>query len=248
MSFQRTSIKRQWVRGLLSCAAIAGTIGLTHAASASELIDVSVLASTDPNAPVSAYTSAVSVTPGQTVYYEVVAQLQPTGTVNNTKPYTIASPQSSTDGLGALQFTITDNSTAVWGTPNALPNGYGGASGSGASASGEVLTVKDILAAGVPNNAFQAASVQLVSGTFTAGQGSGETLSGAALSAGFNAKITVTSAGVTSDHSFITQVNTTSDPYVKFNPLTLSSAPEPASLGLLGIGTLAILGRRRRQA
>src|SRR5262245_12316649 len=78
---------------------------LATAASAAPLFNISVLASANQNGP---YTSALTVEPGHTYFYEVVGKVASIGTVNTHTNGTINS-QSAADGANSMSVTLLDS-------------------------------------------------------------------------------------------------------------------------------------------
>jgi endonuclease/exonuclease/phosphatase family metal-dependent hydrolase len=70
-------------------------------------VDLEILASASPTGP---FVSSLSVTPAETVYFEVVGQLAPVGTTNGT--HTITS-LTSVDGINSLSFDLLDSDVST---------------------------------------------------------------------------------------------------------------------------------------
>jgi hypothetical protein len=255
MNSQQKIAKQQFVKSLLFCMMIACAARSPRVASAAALIDVALRGSTNSQASYSSYTSSVNATPGQTVYYEVVVTLAAAGTTNveGTNTYTIGATQSASDGLAGAEFVMTDSDSNAELFAPTLVNGFGTGLGAGTTLVGSP-TVLVPAGTAIPSETMvvgflqsgmvyipMTAGVQVMTGTFTAGNVP-ESFSAILDQNVFGAKITTT----TKDMTFGDPLG--NSPYLQFSPLNITSVPEPASLGLLAMGCLALLARRRRLA
>lgn len=226
--------------------ATAGILGFASMASATPLVDVTILGSTNGG---NTFSNNLTVTPGESIQLEVLAALAPVGSTNSNGSTSITSIVSGTDGTNALAFNVVDSRNGSFNTASlALGTGWNGGSGFGVgTVSGNTLTdVRPIQAPGAA--AGSTTPSVLLTGTFTAGNFSGfstETLGGSWATTGTTSGSFKINGGST---KFITGTTESSaDPYVGFSGLTLTTAtPEPASAGLFGLAGFGLLMRRRR--
>jgi hypothetical protein len=238
---------------LKAIAAATAALLFTGTAHAATLFNTQILASSTQNGT---YTTSLVVTPGQTVYYEVVGQLAPVGT-SNTKG--TINTITSADGANSLSYTLTDSTSnpvqISFNSDAALQSGFTGGSGANAgTASGNSLTlVRPIQAPGVQAGGLTQTLIE--TGTF---------LVSAAAPAGSTGVVTGSYAGkatglkINAGANSVLLVNSdsASDPVLGFAPLTLTTAADVSAVpapGLLGssaltAGTIGLVGlvRRRR--
>lgn len=158
-------------RKVLFAAAAAAVCTATMAQAAS-LVNFEVLGSTSYSSDGSGYAANVTATPGQTVYYEVVAQIAAAGTTNvdgDYGPFTLGT-QTAADGINSVNFNL---SSTAGGSLSATVNNASGSNFTQISsynpgvASGSAVT--DIVA-GLNPGAFLGGTsqVQVVTGSFVA--------------------------------------------------------------------------------
>jgi len=275
-------------------AAFAGVLGLSAlSAHGAVYVTASLLGSHSAGGP---FTSSLSVAPGDTVFYQIHAQLAPQGTTNSSQSAnngTIAdwkishdapSTTFQTSGLSAIRFTIdqaaADPIQVNLATPVAATttNNLSWSSGVGATggtptanrgANNDLVNVLLTRSAGefdgiagtdspvgTPNPQETLEDLVIATGQFTVSTGGSNgtvrlDLNG--LTPGTLAELGMRwyrSDGTTVNNfnPNVTQAGTAAaggNPLIAFNNLTLT--PEPTTLSLLGLSTLA-LGLRRRRA
>jgi hypothetical protein len=219
--------------------AAAALLTLGGVASASPLVNLSIQGSIDNGA---SWANSLQVTPGENILIRVVGSLASTTTQNSQGGgRTINSEVSGTDGIGSLKFDVLDST----GTASSLALQSPWSAGTGASAGAvtapdNITGIRPILASGVADvigpSTLETASLKV--GTLP------ETLTGQ-WSAGGSGAFKI-NGGTNVFISSTTEAN--ADPLVSYAPLTLTTAPEPASLLLAGVGGAALLMRRRKLA
>lgn len=226
-------------------AVLASTLFVCAAAQADPLVKLQILGSKTQG---SGYVSNLSgVHPGDTVYVEIVGQMAPVGTSNSNKG-TITALTSGTDGIGALYMDLTASNSATFSSialataltsPAAVGDWTGGFSPSpGVASSGTVTGVHPQAGLGHWNAATSPDVIWI--GQLTVGSVS-SVVSGAWHSGGTGTfRINGGSSGSITNTS-----ETSSDHFVSISPLNIA-VPEPASLGVLGLGCLALLRRSRK--
>jgi hypothetical protein len=221
------------------------------AVKASPLLILSVLGNTDGSAN---YSTHVTASQGQTIFYEVMATIAPSGTTN-ANGYHLIGQVPGTDGVNALGIQLTDTTAnAVLSLPT-LSSGF--TSGFGTTAgtiNGQAVT--GIYAAQAGGTFVGATSpVQVLTGSFKAGS------TADTFAATFDPDPNANGVGffvndATLGHASVQVFDNTAaannnDPEINdsttsgFSPLTVS-VPEPASLSALGLGALTLLRRRKR--
>ena len=220
------------------------TATVAHAA---PFVNVQVLGSLTSG---SGYVSSVNVTTGQTVFYEVVGQIA-TGTPNNAnKNYTLAQPQTASDGINSIGFDLNNADATATLNSDTLTNGFNAGNGSSNGVtSGQ--SVSAIFAALSPGSvAGASAPIQILTGSLKAGSAKSDLFTGIFDgSAGIDVNATKVSSGITTDATPFSPSSTTetgANPYISFTPLTITQTPEPASLALVFIAVPAMLARRRQ--
>lgn len=251
-------MKIHWTKFLIGAALAAALPG--GAAMAAPLVNLSILGSTTNGG---SYTGSLSVTAGETIYYEVVGQMSPVGTTNSFASKTITSLTPSTDGISSLSYILQDaganpiqisfNSDAALG--NGFQSGTGAKAGTLASLGGgtnnELTTIRPI----EPNGTYVGVSaantpapIVIETGSFVVdavgGSGSQVAVSWGGTGSGF--KINGGSVVAPSNTTEGAVGSPSADPYFGYTALTLTSVPEPTSMALLGISGLALATRRRR--
>ncbi|MGO9468335.1 MAG: endonuclease/exonuclease/phosphatase family protein [Isosphaeraceae bacterium] len=206
---------------------------LTVAAPQPTLANLQILASASASGP---FTSTLSVTPSENVYFEVIAQLAPVGTTDGS--YTITSLNPATDGINSLSFNLLDQATSTlpisFATPTlAAPwgNGIGAKAGTPQSVGGgtnnEISTARPIQSPGVFSGALS--SVLIESGSFVVGssvpQGGISQVAGSFAGATSSIKINGGTVVIISTNS-----ESGSAPIMGIAPLTLSLETLPAWL------------------
>jgi len=223
-------------------------IGLT--AEAGPLVDVQILGSTTYSATASGYTSTVIASPGTTVYYAAEVQSKGIGAQNGSK--TISTITYGTDGILSLSFNLnvssgTFNSDSAVQAPftDSGSNVYnnGSVTNSGSTLSGVVGSINtqtgDKPQGVSSNNAPTLALVQL--GSLVDGSTAPSYVTGAYSTTSGVFKI---NNGQAVNGNSVTVSSGDPSGYYEFDELTIA-APEPASLGLLAFGGLALMRRRR---
>jgi hypothetical protein len=220
-------------------------LGMETAAHAAPFVDVTVLGS--PNGT-SNWSANLTVTPGETVYYEVNAIVAGANTSNTQsgKTFVLGTQTSGSDGISSLALALSDTlGTTLSPT---LASAWSGITGAGPTTGGYKVGP----AVGSYNGLTTST---IMTGSFTFSQSA----TSDTLSAGNDTQLTGTtggmeallSSGFTKSPQTPIQITATSesgaDPYVGYTPLALSEAPEPSSVGLLLLG-IPFLARRRRQA
>jgi hypothetical protein len=219
---------------LILLTVIAPVVGLAAAASASPLVYVDVLGSTTQGGT---YTNSLSAPEGSTIYYELTLASASPGATN---AHTTATPNGTSDSGNTVPvFTITDASGDFTSATEQAPWSGGTGANTTIGQSGTVLSVRAITSGGAYVN--DDTPQTLVTGQFTvSSSGNPETLAGAYSSSSGAFKVGGTTVIDSSSDE------TGSDPIVGYTNLTITPAtPEPASLGLLGLGGLALMRRRR---
>jgi hypothetical protein len=226
-------------------------LGVTEAQGAG-LVNIQALGY-DFTAGQSAYGSSVAGSVGDTINYEIVAYLSPSGTHNTNGNRTLGTQVVGTDGLSGTNINLAGG-TAVSGFTTALPTAFqGGLSHSTGTLMGNGATdIIPILATGNYLGADQADEAVILTGSFKL-QGNGSlTPSYDATDNNGGVLETFLTAGPGTGYPKNASVtmNSTSeagaDPVENFAALPLSVTPEPATLGLLAFGMSAVIGRRRR--
>jgi hypothetical protein len=205
---------------------------------AAPIFNVQIFGSSDGGAT---FTNSVVAGSGTTIQFEVVGQLNTTGTSNTQSgTKTLTSEVAGTDGANSLGFDLANSGTGTF-SGLALGSGWNGGSGQSAgTVSGSVITgVRPIQAPGVFVGINGSPSV-ILTGSYTVGTpGTIGALESASGSLKFNNGSG--SALVSSTDS------TKTDPYIGYSTMTVALAPEPSTLGLLSMGAFAVLLRRRRK-
>jgi len=273
-------------------AAFAGVLGLSAlSASAAPYVTVSLLGSHNVGGP---YTSSLSVAPGDTIFYQVHAQLAPQGTTNASQSATNGTindwkiskdaPTGTqiTSGLGSIRYTI-DQAAAdpiqvnlttpvtagntgndSWagtgsslGTPTARGNGNNDLVNvlMTRAGSGEFDGIAGVDSpAGTANPQETLEDLIISTGQFTVSTGgSSGTVkvnldslpAGSELGMRWYRADGTTTTNLTPTVAGAGTAATGGNPLLAFNNLSLT--PEPTTLSLLGLSTLA-LGLRRRRA
>jgi autotransporter-associated beta strand protein len=214
---------------LAATAELAGMI--TRSAKATPLVDMSILASPTPNGT---YTNSLTVTPGETVYFEVTGEIAPVGTADNGKTITSLTPapngDTGYDGIDSMSFTLTDGGNFTGNfTASALKSEWsqqlGNSPGTGLNTS-TLTGVRPINATGVYDGAI--APTVFVTGNFTipsgAGAGMTSTITGkfGGTSSFFNFN-TNPSTGITPTADHVQVTGTDGPGYTGYAPLTLSN-------------------------
>jgi hypothetical protein len=205
----------------------------------SPLVSFAIVGSTNPTGP---FTSTVNAGSSQQVYYEVEVEMEPVGSVNST--LTITSLVPGTDGVTSLSYSISDPAVSTFNSDNTLVSPWGaagtvGATPGTASSSGVTGAVANLVTGvveGVGSTNTPAYSIVETGSFLTGSAGSTVTGSYGTSTGGFRFNDAASKISILSG-----------DPhgYVGFSSLTVA-IPEPASLGLLCVGSLFMLSRRRR--
>lgn len=234
-----------------------GALMASASAHAAPLYLESVLGSATPGGP---YTSTLSVTPGETVYFEVVGKFAPIGTTNAGTSSTITSitpaPNKSTtgyDGVNSASYNLTasGNFTGVFtgATLTTTPDNWAGSLGSSAGTpTGATLTAARPINA--PGIYAGAGSTQFETGMFVVAAGANGTATIVGNPGGDSSFLEFNTNPSTGTGGTKLQVaGTDANGIIGYNPLVLTTVvPEPVTLGLFAAVTAIALGRRRRQA
>jgi PEP-CTERM motif len=234
------------VSALVVIALFAGT------ASAGPLVDFTLLGSTSANGP---FTSSLTVTSGEKIFYELEVTLAPIGSTNGT--HTITSKVDGVDGVNALSLNITSGSAIpTTFTAGTFQNSWNSIIGEtpGTPSEGGLSDIRGGQSPGV----FVGANSESIAltGSFT---------TGASLGSGLTSLVSMDFGGATSgikinDGTIVFMSANSeggSDPVAGFTGLTIMTAsaavPEPSSVVLMGLSTMVIGGvmaarRRNRKA
>jgi hypothetical protein len=230
------------MRQALSFASTLAVLVLLEAtASAGSFVDLTLLGSTSASGP---FTSSLTVTGGEKVYYEVAVTLAPVGTVNGT--HTITSKVDGTDGVNSLSLNITGGSSipVTFKTPLVTSSWSGITAGlsAGTPSTDGVSGIRVGQAPGVFAGANSESIV--LTGSFT---------TGSSLANNLTSLITMDFGGFTSGFRYSDGASTafmtatsegSANPYAGYTGLTLmtvaSSVPEPSTAAMLG--TASIIG------
>jgi len=219
----------------------------------------------------SSYSSSIEASPGDHISLEIVSGLGTAGQTNANgqgSPYTSGS--AATDGVQNLKFNVYDASgdgATVALTPFTLQNGWAngtGSSGGTANAAPGNTGTQNADTSLDNIRAIQGPGVfvgNTTSGLSVVGVSASDVIVGSNTTGGFlgisgfnpqdinsstiaqyhiNGSATLRSATLTTEK--------TVDPLINTVGLTIAAAPEPASLGLLGVAAVGLMGRRHRQA
>jgi len=238
----------KWKYPLLAAAVVAC---LDTAVQAGSFAKVWIMGNTDNGTD---WSSSLPVTAGETVYYEVIAELATTTVTNSTKPYTLVQPQvAGTDGLNSLALNLTDTSagaTLVVPTLDAAWNQHTGQTAgnvSGNTISGIVVS------AGLGNYLGGTSATQILTGSFVAGSSASDTFI-ASWNSNNNGSIKVDTTAGQKSVGLSSTTEGGIDPYIGYTALTLTESapavPAPSILdGMLvlagGLGVVYFARRRR---
>jgi len=234
-------MKSKLKTALLSAAAVAcmGT-----AVNAGSFATVWIMGSTTDNG--SDWSSSLTVTAGEKVYYEVMGELAATAVYNSTHPYTLVQPQIAvTDGINSLSLNLTETAASATLAVPILNSAWNQHTGQSAgNASGNKISGIEV-GAGISNYLGGTSATQLLTGSFTAGSAASDTLIASwNTSASGSIKVDTTAGQKTVGVTSSTEAPNGADPYVGYAPLTLTEsgpvAPEPSILG--GVALAAGLG------
>jgi hypothetical protein len=234
--------KRKSVKCFLAAAAaLAAASSMAHATA---LVNLQILGSTDGTH----FSSSLSgVTPGQTISFEVLGEIDQSPDTNSNHPWTLVQPQvSGTDGISSLNYNLSLSDTgATFKSSSTGPDFTNTLGSSGGTAAGNNLTAVNDSPATPGAFYGGTATDMLLSGTFTAGSASTDTMTYSFNSGAFKANTTAGQKGITASPT----TETGTDPYIVAAPLAVSEAspvPEPASLAVFAVGAMGLLIRRRQ--
>ncbi|MDR3660266.1 MAG: hypothetical protein P4L86_07680, partial [Mycobacterium sp.] len=204
--------------------------------------NLEVLASASPTGP---FTSSLQVTASETVYYEVVGQLAPVGTVDGS--HTITSLTAS-DGISSLSFTLLSAGSSTLpisfvsstlATPSTSPSAaYSWSAGTGASngalqsvsggTNNEVSNVRPIHVPGAYSAALALDAIDFGSFTVSSGVSAGGTSQVIGMFGGVTSGIRINNGA--SPIVISSSTESSSNPILGITPLTLTVASQPSWL------------------